>query len=108
MEIILNNFPKIMLDNDVKYLNLLEGFLNSIDEFCKVEVTKRLSGIAFRISPSIAMYSQHILTNLIDFHYMLKVKVEFSKSIRAASTIDYTINFEDTEKSNTFDNQNQR
>lgn len=87
------NFPPILPDNDVCYLRLLEAFLNSVDESCNAEVTYRLSSIGVRIAPSTPDYAQHILEMIKEMHYMLGLRVEFSKSIRTSSTVDYMIEY---------------
>lgn len=85
------NFPPIVPDNDSQYVVFLEALLNSVDESCTAEVTDRLSSVGVRIAPSRPDYSQHILQTIKEFHYMLGIRVEFSKSIRTSSTIDYLI-----------------
>jgi hypothetical protein len=91
MNITTLNFPPIMPDNDMYYLRLLEAFLNSVDESCNAEVTYRLASIGIRIAPSTPDYTQHILETVKEMHYMIGLRVEFSKSIRTSSTIDYII-----------------
>lgn len=86
-----HNFPSIIPDNDAQYIYFLEAVLNSVDESCNAEVTDRLSSVGIRVSPSRPDYSQHILNAIKEFHYMLGVRVEFSKSIRSTSTIDFMI-----------------
>lgn len=88
------NFPQVMPDNDSMYLDLLEALINSVDESANVEATQKLSGIHIRISPSIPRHSQLLLTTIRDFHYMLGIRVEFSKSIRTSSIINFTINYD--------------
>lgn len=85
------NFPPIIPDNDAQYMSFLEAMLNSVDESCTAEVTDRLSSVGVRIAPSLPDYTQHILKTIKEFHYMLRIRVEFSKSIRTSSTIDYLI-----------------
>ena len=88
------NFPKIIPDNDDMYLALLEALINSVDETAVVEATQKLSGIHVRISPSLPRHSQLLLTTIRDFHYMLGIRIEFSKSIRTSSIINFTITYE--------------
>lgn len=85
------NFPPIIPDNDVYYLRLLEAFLNSVDESCAAEVTDRLASIGVRIAPSEPSYSQPLLGIVKEMHYMLGMRVEFSKSIRTSNTVEYII-----------------
>lgn len=85
------NFPPIIPDNDVYYIRLLEAFLNSVDESCAAEITDRLSSIGIRISPSLPEYSQLIFGAVKEMHYMIGIRVEFSKSIRTSNTIDFSI-----------------
>lgn len=88
------NFPTIIPDNDDMYLALLEALINSIDEASVVEAKQALNGIHIRISPSIPRHSQLLLTTIRDFHYMLGIRIEFSKSIRTSSIINFTINYD--------------
>lgn len=94
MIIQLIGFPPIMKDNDLSYLSHLQGVLESVDELCSLEATNKTSGIGFRIAPSAPEYTQHILKTLKDFHYLIALRIEFSKSIRTTSTIEYQINFD--------------
>lgn len=91
MKIKLVGFPPILQDNDVFYLLHLQGIINSTDEYASVEATNKLSGVSVRVAPSTPEYSQHVLKALKDFHYSLSLRVEFSKSIRTTTTIEYQI-----------------
>lgn len=94
MKIQMIGFPPILRDNDTIYLQQLQGILESVDELCHLEATNKLSGMGFRVAPSSAIYAQHILKALKDFHYRLALRIEFSKSIRTTSTIEYQINLD--------------
>lgn len=98
MRIKLTGFPPILKDNDAFYFMQLQGIINSTDEYAHVEATNKLSGVSVRIATSTPQYSQHVLKAIKDFHYMLHLRVEFSKSIRTTSTIEYQIYFGDVEK----------
>lgn len=95
MRLQLIGFPPILKDNDLSYLEYLDGVIASIDEYANCEATNRVTGISFRIAPSTPIYTQKILKAIKDFHYLLSLRVEFSKSIRTSSTIEYQINFGD-------------
>lgn len=97
MIIKLVGFPPILRDNDKSYLALFQGIVNSVDEYAMVEVTNKPSSIGFRIATSTPEYIQPLLKAIKDFHYFIHLRVEFSKSIRTTSTIEYQINFVDME-----------
>lgn len=87
-------FPEVMLDNEIAYFSHLEGIIGSVDELSSVEITKKPNAYHFRIAPSLPMYSQMLLQEILKFHNMFKIKLELSKSIKSSSTICFEINLE--------------
>lgn len=93
MQVQRSNFPPVLPDNEVTYLNYLEGLIGSIDSECDMLITRKTEGILVRISPSLPAYFATIFDVVKKFHTMLGVQVEFSKSMKAASNISFMINF---------------
>lgn len=85
-------FLPILLDNEEAYFKLLEAVLNSIDEFSEAEVTSTKSGYVIRIAPSHPEYLMPILQAIKSFNSSLGIQVEFSKSMKATSTIAFILN----------------
>lgn len=85
------NFPPILKDNEETYFKYLEGVINSVDELASVQVDRTLHSYAFRIAPSVPMYSQPLLQELIKYHSFLGIQLDLSKSIKANSTIFFQI-----------------
>jgi len=87
------NFPPIVPDNELTYLNYLEGLMQSIDPDCDMMIYRKQEGVLTRIVPSSAQTFSVILDVVKKFHTMLGIQVEFSKSMKAGNNISYTINF---------------
>lgn len=87
------NFDPILPDNETTYLNYLEGLIESVDSQSDMVITKTIAGILVRISPSGPMHFGEIFSVIKRFHTMLGLRVEFSKSMKAASNISFLINF---------------
>ena len=91
MEIVKKFFPKILSENDANYFAHLEGVISSIDELANVQIIKNPHSYQFRIAPSVPMYTQPLLQELLKFHNLYKIKLNLSKSIRTSSTIFFEI-----------------
>jgi hypothetical protein len=76
------NFKIIIPDNDEKYFNLLEGVVQSVDEYGVITINRAPKGYNFRIVPSDATYINNIL----------KIKLLFSKSIKNSACVNFSIN----------------
>ena len=81
----------ILPENEIAYFAHLEGIIESVDELASVEVIKNPSSYLFRIAPSMPIYSQTLLQSLLDFHTLLGIHLELSKSIKKNSTISFII-----------------
>ena len=92
MTIIKRNFPSIIKDNEEVYFKLLEGVISSLDELCSLEINRTGHSYTFRLATSTPQYSQPLLQELINFHKAIGIKLDFSKSIKANSTIFFQIN----------------
>lgn len=91
MNIVKHGFD-ILLENEITYFSHFEGIVDSVDELANVEVTKTPAFYIFRISPSTPEYSQPLLKSLIEFHSLLHLTLQLSKSIKNNSTIFFKIN----------------
>ena len=91
MEVQKKFFPKIMSENDANYFAHLEGVISSVDELANVQINKNPHSYQFRIAPSVPMYTQPLLQELLKFHNLYNIKLNLSKSIRTSSTIFFEI-----------------
>ena len=90
MEINYKYFP-ILKENESNYFAQLTGVLESVDEFLEAEITYTPSSYLFRIIPSLPGYNDKIISSLIDYHNMLGIRVNFSKSIKTSGTINFRL-----------------
>jgi len=81
-----------MLDNDVIYMQHLEGIIDSVDELASMEAVKTKDAIRFRIAPSLPKYIPILLEELLKFHTLYHIKLDLGKSIKSSSTIVFSIN----------------
>jgi hypothetical protein len=91
MHVIKKYFPEIMDDNEVVYFNHFFGMIESIDELCSMEITKKPTGIHFRIAPSSPKYNDSLLQEILKFHNVFKIKLNLSKSMKTSATITFDI-----------------
>lgn len=91
MKMIKHGFTSILPDNEITYFSHLEGIVDSVDELASVEVHKNPQSYMFRIIPSTPEYAQPLLRSLLDFHTLLGIHLELSKSIKNNSTISFLI-----------------
>jgi len=90
-------FPQVMQDNEIAYFAHLEGIISSIDELSTLEITKNPNSYHFRLAPSLPMYNEMLLQEILKFHNMFKIRLNLSKSIKSSATITFEINLEDTQ-----------
>jgi hypothetical protein len=89
-------FPQVMQDNELAYFAHLEGIISSVDELSTLEITKNPNSYHFRLAPSVPMYNEMLLEEILKFHNMFKIRLNLSKSIKSSATITFEINLEDT------------
>ena len=89
-------FPQVMQDNEIAYFAHLEGIISSVDELSTLEITKNPNSYHFRLAPSLPMYNEMLLEEILKFHNMFKIRLNLSKSIKSSATITFEINLEDT------------
>ena len=87
-------FPQVMQDNEIVYFAHLEGIISSVDELSTLEITKNPNSYHFRLAPSLPMYNELLLEEILKFHNMFKIRLNLSKSIKSSATITFEINLE--------------
>jgi hypothetical protein len=80
-----------MPDNELAYLAHLKGLIESVDELSTLEITKNPNSLHFRLAPSLPMYNDMLLEELLKFHNMLQIQLNLSKSIKSSATIVFNI-----------------
>ena len=91
MEVVRKGFPKIILDNDEVFLSHLEGIISSVDELCSLQIEKGPSSYKIRIAPSVPVYTEPLLKEIINFHNLFNIKLDISKSIKTSGVIFFEI-----------------
>lgn len=92
MQIQRTNFPSILLDNEEMYIRLLEALINAHDLHASTEITCKPTGYLVRIAPSEPQYIPILLQDIKTFHTSIGVILEFSKSIKTATSLTFVIN----------------
>ena len=90
-------FPQVMQDNEIAYFAHLEGVISSVDELSTLEITKNPLSYHFRLAPSLPMYNEMLLQEILKLHNLFKIRLNLSKSIKSSATIVFEINLEDTQ-----------
>jgi hypothetical protein len=90
-------FLRVLTDNEDTYFRHLNGIIDSVDELSTLEITKNPNSYHFRLAPSVPMYNDMLLEEILKFHNMFKIKLNLSKSIKSSATITFEINLEDTQ-----------
>lgn len=91
MYIIKKYFPEVMADNEVVYFNHLFGVIESVDELCSMEITKKPEAYHFRIATSLPKYNEMLLQEILKLHNMFNIRLNLSKSIKSSATIVFDI-----------------
>ena len=92
MEILKKYFPSVQTENELNYFAQIEGVLSSVDELSSVQITKTTDSYAFRIAPSHPKYINIIIEELITYHNLFGIRLDFSKSIKTTCLINFNIN----------------
>lgn len=95
--IVVRKFFEIIPDNEEVYFSRLIGFIDSLDELSKLQITKQKTSYQFRLSPSVPKYNNLLIKELINFHNLYHIRLDISKSIKASGTLYFKISFVDTE-----------
>lgn len=91
MYIVKKYFPEVMADNEIAYFNHLFGVIESVDELCSMEITKKPTAYHFRIATSVPKYNEPLLQEILKLHNMFNIRLNMSKSIKASATIVFDI-----------------
>lgn len=91
MDVHRRDFPEVMLDNDETFLNHLCAVIESVDELCSVEITKKEKSFHFRIAPSMFKYMEPILYEILTFSNQFGIRLDLSKSMKLSSTVTFNI-----------------
>jgi hypothetical protein len=86
-------FPEVMPDNEVIYFNHLQAVIESVDELCTLEITKNPRSYHFRLAPSVPMYTDMLLEEILKLHNIFQIKLSLSKSIKSSATITFELDF---------------
>ena len=78
-------------DNDASYLALLEGMVNSVDEYSTMAITSSPTGYYFRISPSSPKYINLLMDQLTSMNKYFGIMLNFSKSMKSSGVISWNI-----------------
>lgn len=84
-------FPEVMQDNELAYFAHLQGIIDSVDELSTLEITRNPNSYHFRLAPSIPMYNDMLLEEILKFHNILQIHLDLSKSIKSSATIVFDI-----------------
>ncbi len=90
-------FLRVLTDNEDTYFRHLNGIIDSVDELSTLEITKNPNSYHFRLAPSLPMYNEMLLEEILKLHNMFKIRLNLSKSIKSSATITFEINLEDTQ-----------
>ena len=94
MEVHTRFFPEVMLENELTYLNHLYGVIESVDEHSILQVTKNPRSYLFRLVPSVPMYNQLLLQELLKMHNLFGIQMTLSKSIKSSGSLVFEIPIE--------------
>lgn len=87
-------FPHILKENDENYFAQLEGIISSVDEHSSLEITFTGSKYIFRLAPSHPKYMNMLIDEIIKYHNMFKIRLDFSKSIKTTVIIMFKLNLD--------------
>ena len=91
MQISKKFFPDVMQDNEIAYFAHLEGVIASVDELSTLEITKNPLSYHFRLAPSLPMYNEMLLQEILKLHNLFQIRLDLSKSIKSSATIVFDI-----------------
>jgi hypothetical protein len=84
-------FPEVMQDNEIAYFAHLIGIIDSVDELSTLEITKNPLSYHFRLAPSLPMYNEMLLQEILKLHNLFQIRLDLSKSIKSSATIVFDI-----------------
>jgi len=81
----------IIPDNEEKYFSTLSAVIESVDEFSIMVIQRNPRNYQFQITPSEAFYISAIIKEINKLNNLYGLKVDFSKSMKTSSSIDFVI-----------------
>ena len=91
MYIVKKYFPEVMADNEMAYFNHLFGVIESVDELCSMEITKKPTAYHFRIATSVPKYNEMLLQEILKLNNLFNIRLNMSKSMKSSATIVFDI-----------------
>lgn len=85
------NIPDIIPDNDAAYFNMLEEQIKSVDSEADITVKSSIEGLVVYVLPSLPYFRDNIVKNIRKLHYLLDMKIEFSKSLLISKYISFKV-----------------
>lgn len=95
MDIEKKSFPAILRENTKNYFAQIEGVIASVDEYCSMTITYTNDKYIFRIAPSHPVYTNILIEEIIKYHNMLGIRLDFSKSIKTTAIILFKLKLEE-------------
>lgn len=87
-------FPHILKENEETYFAQFEGIISSVDELSSVQITFTGEKYIFRIAPSHPQYMNILIEELIKYHNLFGIRLDFSKSMKTTAIILFKLNLE--------------
>jgi len=85
------NIPDIIPDNDEHYFKSLEHQIKSVDSLADITVKSSIEGLVVYVLPSLPQFRDAIVHTIRKYHYLLDIKVEFSKSLLISKFITFKV-----------------
>jgi hypothetical protein len=87
-------FPSILKENEKNYFAQLEGIICSVDELSSLQITNAKYNYIFRLAPSHPKYTNMLIEEIIKYHNLLSIRLDFSKSIKTTAVILFKLSLE--------------
>lgn len=87
-------FPHRLKENEKNYFAQLEGIISSVDELSSMQITYTGNDYIFRLAPSLPKYTNMLIEEIIKYHNLLTIRLDFSKSIKTTATIIFKISLD--------------
>lgn len=85
------NIPDVIPDNDAAYFSLLEEKIKAVDGQSQITVKFSIEGLVVHILPSLPYFRDNIIKEIRKLHYLLDLKIEFSKSLLISKYITFKV-----------------
>lgn len=85
------NIPDIIPDNDAAYFNMLEEKILELDDKAEVIVKSSIEGLVISVLPSLPFIREDMVKSIRKIHYLLDIKIEFSKSLLISKYITFKV-----------------